>query len=97
MHTYMHTHTHTRTHTCCPSSFFYRLSKLDASHNALQHIPSGVFRLPELTNLSLSYNQLQTLPGDPECAMTYGMFKRLQLYCTTACIFDYFFNLYFIF
>eukprot|EP00731_Ephydatia_muelleri_P016582 Em0009g1006a len=43
-----------------------KLSELDASHNQLSCVPSGIFSLPELTSLCLSYNILATLPGDPE-------------------------------
>jgi len=38
---------------------------LDASHNQLIRVPSGLFLLPELSNLHLSYNLLTHLPGDP--------------------------------
>ena len=49
-------------------SSLFRLMDLDASHNQLSYIPSGLFKMPELANLSLSYNLLGHLPGDPEDA-----------------------------
>ena len=45
-----------------------RLTELDASHNQLSYIPSGLFKVSELSTLSLSYNLLGHLPGDPEDA-----------------------------
>ena len=42
----------------------FSLADLDASHNTLQHIPYKLFHLPQLVNLSLSYNLLERLPGD---------------------------------
>lgn len=39
---------------------------MDASHNQLTYIPSGLFLLPNLATLQLSYNLLNHLPGDPD-------------------------------
>ena len=46
----------------------HRLMDFDGSHNQLSYVPSGLFKMPELANLSLSYNLLGHLPGDPEDA-----------------------------
>ena len=57
----------------------FRLTELDASHNQLSYVPSGMFSLPELISLCLSYNALVTLPGDPEdpSAQSNGMYDVL--------------------
>ena len=52
-----YTHTHTHTHS---------LQDFDAGHNAITYVPSGLFKMPELTNLTLAYNLLAHLPGHPE-------------------------------
>lgn len=44
------------------------LIELDVSHNQLTYVPSGLFLLPELSSLLLSYNLLTHLPGDPDDA-----------------------------
>ena len=64
------THTHTHTHnTHTHHNFFsisYSLTDFDASHNQITYVPSGLFQMTELTNVQLSYNLLNYLPGDPE-------------------------------
>ena len=40
--------------------------EIDISHNKLTFLPSGLFKLPELVVLNVSFNLLRTLPGDPE-------------------------------
>ena len=55
----------------------YRLMELDASHNHLRHVPSGLFKMPELANLRLSYNLLCHLPGDPSAQTTSGEWYNL--------------------
>ena len=53
------------THTC--KAYFLpplSLTDFDASHNQITYVPSGLFQMPELVNLHLSYNLLNSLPGD---------------------------------
>ena len=54
----------------------FSLADLDASHNTLQHIPYKLFHLPQLVNLSLSYNLLERLPGD----LDYNTNGNINLY-----------------
>ena len=44
----------------------YSLMEVDVSHNKLTFVPSGLFKMPEIVVLNLSFNLLRTLPGDPE-------------------------------
>ena len=55
--------------------------EVDVSHNKLTFVPSGLFKMPELLVLNLSFNLLRTLPGDPEdpsAAIPGGMVENLR-------------------
>ena len=49
-----------------PPLLSYSLTEFDASHNQITYVPSGLFQMPELSTIQLSYNLLNHLPGDPE-------------------------------
>lgn len=56
--------------------------EVDVSHNKLTFVPSGLFKLPELLVLNLSFNLLRTLPGDPEdpsAAIPGGMVETFKI------------------
>lgn len=53
------------------------LTELDACRNQISYAPGGLFLLPNLTSLNLSYNLLQRLPGTvdiPLCTYYYNVY-----------------------